>query len=99
MVVSGTSKDNGAIAVKFSMSKNLTGKSTMFPHCNTHKYTWTSPDGKTHNKIHHVLLEKGQYSSTNDVQPSDKLNVIMTITLVVKNFRERLSEINKQHKV
>jgi hypothetical protein len=24
-------------------------KSSMFPHLNIHKYSWTSPDGKTHN--------------------------------------------------
>jgi hypothetical protein len=28
---------------------NLTVKSTMFPYRNIHKFTWTSPDGKTHN--------------------------------------------------
>ena len=31
--------------------KNLVVKSTMFPHLNIHKYTWTSPDGKTHNRL------------------------------------------------
>jgi exonuclease III len=43
------SNDNGVRVVNFSTSKNLTVKSTMFPHCNirVHKFTWTSPDGLT----------------------------------------------------
>jgi hypothetical protein len=44
------SNDNGVRLVNFATSKNLRVKSTMFPHCNIHKYTWTSPDGKTHNQ-------------------------------------------------
>jgi len=48
------SNDNGVRLVNFSTSKNLVVKSTMFPHRNIHKYTWTSPDGKTHNQIDHV---------------------------------------------
>jgi hypothetical protein len=43
------SNDNGVRVVNFATSKNLTVKSTMFPHRNIHKYTWTSPDGKTYN--------------------------------------------------
>ena len=41
------SNDNGVRLVNFATSKNLVVKSTMFPHRNIHKYTWTSPDGKT----------------------------------------------------
>jgi hypothetical protein len=37
--------DNGIRVVKFATSKNLTVKSTMFPHRNIHTYTWTSSDG------------------------------------------------------
>jgi hypothetical protein len=42
------SNDNGVRVVNFATSKNLVVKSTMFPHRSIYKYTWTSPDGKTH---------------------------------------------------
>jgi exonuclease III len=38
------SNDNGIRLVNFATSKNLRVKSTMFPHHNIYKYTWTSPD-------------------------------------------------------
>jgi len=41
------SNDNGVRLVNFATSKNLVVKSTMFPHRNIRKYTWTSPEGKT----------------------------------------------------
>jgi exonuclease III len=41
------SNDNGVRSVNFVTSQNLRVKSTMFPHCSIHKYTWTSPDGKS----------------------------------------------------
>jgi len=43
------SNDNGVRMVNFATSKNLIVKNTMFPHQNTHKYTLTSPDGRTYN--------------------------------------------------
>jgi hypothetical protein len=45
------SNDNGVRLVNFVTSKNMKVKSTMVQHRNIHKYTWTSPDGKTHNQI------------------------------------------------
>jgi len=39
------SNDNGVRIVNFATLKNLLVKSTIFPHRNIHKYTWTSPDG------------------------------------------------------
>jgi hypothetical protein len=47
------SNDHGIRVVNFATSKNLTVKSTMFPHSNIHKFTSTS-DGKTHNQIDHI---------------------------------------------
>jgi hypothetical protein len=52
------SNENGVRLVNFATSKNVVVKSTMFPHRNIHKYTWTSPYGKTHNQIDHVLIDR-----------------------------------------
>jgi len=35
----------------------------MFPHHSIHKYTWTSLDGKTHDLIDHVLIDKRRQSN------------------------------------
>jgi exonuclease III len=50
------SNDNRVRLVNFSTSKNFRVKSMMFTHRNIRKYTWTSPDGKTHNQIDHILV-------------------------------------------
>jgi endonuclease/exonuclease/phosphatase family metal-dependent hydrolase len=62
------SNDNGVRVVNFTTSKNLTVKSTMFPHPNIHKFAWTFPDGKIHNKIDHILIDRRRQSSILDVR-------------------------------
>jgi hypothetical protein len=51
------SNDNGVRVVIFATFKNLVVRSTMFPCCGIHKYTWTSPEGKMHNHVDHVLID------------------------------------------
>jgi hypothetical protein len=53
----------GVRAVNVAASKHLILKNTMFPHHDICKYIWTSPDGKTHNQIDHVLIDKRWHSS------------------------------------
>jgi exonuclease III len=62
------SNDNGVRLVNFATSKNLRVRSTMFPHHNIHTYTWTSPDGKTHNQIDHILVDRRRFSNVLDVR-------------------------------
>jgi hypothetical protein len=57
------SNDNRVRVVKTAILKNLIVKSTMFPHHNIHKYTWTSTDGKTHNQIDHIVIDMRRHSS------------------------------------
>jgi hypothetical protein len=57
------SSDNGVRVVNFATSRNLIVSSTMFPHRNIHKFTWTSPDGKTHNQIDYILIDRRRHSS------------------------------------
>jgi hypothetical protein len=40
------SDDNSVGVTNIAASKNLIVESTMFPHCNIHKYTWKSLKGK-----------------------------------------------------
>jgi hypothetical protein len=47
--------NSGVRIVNFATPKNLAVTSKMFPHQNIHKYTWTSPHGKTHNQISHTV--------------------------------------------
>jgi len=61
------SNDNGVGMVNFATSKNLVVKSTMFTHQDIHKYTWTSPDEKTHNQIDRILVDMRWHSSILDV--------------------------------
>jgi endonuclease/exonuclease/phosphatase family metal-dependent hydrolase len=61
-----TSNDNEVRAVNIATSKNLTVKSTMFPHRNIHKIAWTSPDGRAHNQIDHILIDRRRKSSILD---------------------------------
>ena len=58
----------------------------MFPHRNILKYTRTSPDGKIHNQMDHVLIERKLNSSINDV-----LTFRRTDCDAVAKVRERLA--------
>jgi hypothetical protein len=59
---------NGVRAVNFATCKNLTVKSMMFPHCDIHKYTSLSPNGKIHNQFDHILVYRRRHSYVLDVQ-------------------------------
>jgi endonuclease/exonuclease/phosphatase family metal-dependent hydrolase len=85
------SNDNGVRVVNFATSKNLIVKNTMFPLPNIHKFTWTSPDGKTHNQIDHILIDRRGQSSVLDVRSFRGADCDTDHYLVVAKVRERLA--------
>ena len=85
------SNDNGVRQVNFATSQNLVVKSTMFPHWNIHKYTWTSPDGKTHNQIDRVLIDRRWHSSVLDVRSVRGADCDTDHYMVIAKGRERLA--------
>ena len=89
------SNDNGVRTVNFATSKNLVVKSMMFPHTDIHKHTWTSPDGKTHNQINHILIDRRRQSSILDVHSFRGADCDTDHYLVVAKVRERLA-VSKQ---
>ena len=82
---------HGIRLVNFSTSENLRVKSTKFPHRNNHKYTWTSPDGITHNQIYHVQVDKRRQPSIINVSSSREADCDTDHYLVLATIRERLS--------
>jgi endonuclease/exonuclease/phosphatase family metal-dependent hydrolase len=89
------SNDTGVRVVNFATSKNLVVKSTMFPHRNIHKYTWTSPNGKTHNQIDHIQIDRRWHSSIVNVRSFRGADCDTDHHLVVAKVRERLA-VSKQ---
>jgi hypothetical protein len=83
--------DNEVRLVNSDMFKNLRVKSVMFPHRYIHKYTWTSPDGKTHNWIDIILVHKRKHSNVLDDRSFKAANCDTDQYLVVAEIRARLA--------
>ena len=85
------SYDNGARIENLATSKNLVVMSIMFPHRNIHKCTWTSPDGKPHNQIGYIMIDRRLHLSVLDVRSFRGVDCDTDQYLVVAEARERLA--------
>ena len=85
------SKGNGVRIANFATSKIIVLKSMMFPHQIIYKYTWNSPDGKTHNHIDHILTERRRHSIILEVRYFRGADSDTDQYLVVANVMETLA--------
>ena len=67
----------------------------MFPLRNIHKYTLTSPDGKTHNQIDHILIDRKWLSTVINIRSFRGADCDTDHCLVVAKIRGRLA-VSKQ---
>ncbi|XP_050439094.1 uncharacterized protein LOC126844740 [Adelges cooleyi] len=63
-----TSNDNGTRLIHFATSKEFTISSTYFPRKDIYKSTWISPNGRVHNQIDHIVINKRHASSIRKVR-------------------------------
>jgi len=89
------SNDNGIRIVNLATPKNQVVQRTMFPHQNIHKYTWTTPDGKTHNRIDHILKDGRWHLSMLDIRSFRETDCVTDHCLVFVKVRKRLA-VSKQ---
>ena len=85
------SNNNGVRIVNFATSKNLVVKNMMFPHWNIRKDAWTSPDGKTHNQIDHILIFRRWHLNILDIRSIRGSDCDTGHSLLVAKVRERLA--------
>jgi hypothetical protein len=60
------------------------------------KYSWTSPDGKTHNQTDHILVDRRRHSNVLDVRSFRAADCDSDHYLVIAKFRERLAVIKQR---
>lgn len=86
------SNDNGRRVIDFATTRNLVISSTCFPRRDIHKWTWRSPDGRTHNQIDHVLISKRGASNVVNVRTYRGANCESDHELVRMRYRARIAQ-------
>ncbi len=92
----GEMNNNGERLYHLCSENDLVISGSTYQHKNIHKYTWTSPDGKTTNQINHILINRRWRRSLQDVKArrgadigSDHQLVLGKLTLKLRKNKQR----------
>ena len=87
--------ENRVRFVSSCAANNLATVSTMFPHKNIHKYTWTAPNERVRNQIDHVAVNRKFKRSVRDKRSYRGADSESDHNLVITAVRLRLCGILK----
>ena len=87
--------DNGERFVAFCAMNNLAIASTMFPHKDIHRYTWTSPNCQYRNQINHVTISSMFKRSVQDAKAIGGADVASDNSLVIAKSHLKLSRTDR----
>ena len=91
----GQRSDNGERFVALCMENNMAITTTQYPHKDIHKYTWTSPDGRTKNQIDHIAINGKFRKSITDARAYRGADAATDHNLVMCMFKLKLSKVKK----
>ncbi|XP_065582594.1 uncharacterized protein LOC136041763 [Artemia franciscana] len=86
----GEINENGTLLVDFALTNDLIIRGTIFAHKTIHKYSWSSPDGRTHNQIDHLLINRKWKSSLQDVRAFRAADVASDHALMIARISLKL---------
>ncbi|KAL7726621.1 hypothetical protein ACLKA6_010486 [Drosophila palustris] len=92
---SGTRNNNGDRLTDLCQTFQLVIGGSVFPHKEIHKYTWTSPNGRTRNQIDHICISKNWRRSLTDVRNKRGASIDSDHELIVGTIQIKLKR--RQH--
>ena len=98
-VLRGERTDNGSRFVAMCEFNNMPIVSTMFPHKDIHKVTWTSPDGVTQNQIDHITINGRFKRSMLDARVYRAADADSDHHLLVGTIKLKLARIPKKQRI
>ena len=91
----GERSENGERFVASCMENNMAITTTQYPHKDIHKYTWTSPDGRTKNQIDHIAINGKFRNSITDARTYRGADVATDHNLVMCKLKLKLSKVKR----